>query len=150
MCKLCSKSFTYPMIHLFPIANSSEQGKDAFHDHSHIRRTAFTDFDALRIAIARVKACVAANNHSLFEFCEQRLKICIRNICRVCCKATDESAFVQYDTKSTSKYPARIRFAFLSDALFLGKSKFPNRMTKLNAKRIWHTDYCRFSQKTSS
>src|SRR6185295_8874370 len=142
------KILPHSMGHSLAVTHSRQQRKDALDHHPHIPCAALTNLDILWVAGFAMKSCIGTDNHSTFKPFQQRMKFRVRDVGGGGLPGADRSPLIQHHTEFAANNPARIRFAFLADALTLGETQFSDRMTELNAKRISDAEDGRFSQKS--
>lgn len=135
------------MPHLLAVTCSRQQRKHALSLHPHISGAALADFHIGRVTGFAVKSCIGKDDHSPFKGFQQRVKFRLRDVSCRCLPAHHRSPFIQHHTKFASNNPARIRLAFLADALRLQKAHLAHWVTKLNTKQVSDTQYGGFGQK---
>ena len=135
------------MLHLLAVTYPRQQRKDTFNDHPHVPCPALADFHILRVTRLTMKSRVGTDDHSPLKVLQQRVKFGVRDIGRLGLPGRHRPPLVQHDTEFAANNPARIRFAFLADALTLREPQFSDRMTELNAERIRHAQQRRLGQK---
>lgn len=138
------------MPHLLTVTDSGQQRKNALDHHPHIPRATLTDFHILGVACFAMKTAVGADDHLSCKYFEQRLEVRVREIRRRRLPADDQAPSIQHHAEFATNDPARIRLAFLADALALGKAQLSDWMTEFDAKRVGHAQDGGRSQKAGS